>query len=283
MLDRPVLRSRAILPLAVRALNPVTQGIAIQRADICTYRTDDWMLSTAQAYHPGEFGDQQHIWQATLPGGVTVFSTHPGAAAFDDNDRNFSPSYWVGNGVLPHAVQHRNVTLCIHDLRVRRGFMERGRRRFSHAYFPVSKFDECLVDETRAFGRKGDSYVALSAGAPLRRNPDDQDELIQDGAVTWWACELGSRSADGGFGDFVAAVRGRRSSFDGRTLRYDAGRRLSLRWKGDFTVDGRIVDTCYGRYDTPWVKAGRCPESISVVHGGHRLDLDFSTLERTAT
>lgn len=279
-IDIPVLRSPLLLPLVVRLLNPVTQGIAIQRANTYTYRTDDYMLSSVQAHHPGEFGDQQHVWQATLPRGVTVFTTHPGAAFFDDNDRNFSPSYWVGNGIFPHAVQHRNVLLCMYDLRQRRGFMERKRNYFSHAYFPLARFDEAGVDGRFAFGRVGDSFVALVAGATLRVNPDDACDLIQDGKLTWWVCELGTRSGHGSFEAFKAAIRARPSSFDGRTLRYRAEHEYSLRWKGAFLVDGKPLASGYGRYDTPWVKAERKPDTLRVRHGEHRLDLNFSSLER---
>ncbi len=279
-LDIPVLRSPLILPSVVRALNPVTQGIAIQRANTYTFRTDGYMLSTAQAHHPGEFGDQQHIWQATLPGSLTVFTTHPGAAAFDDNDRNFSPSYWVGNGILPHAAGHRAVTLCIYDLHRRRGFMERGRTRFTHAFFPRARFDETVIEDRRLFGRKADTYIALTAGNTLRINPDDPDDIIQDGSLTWWACELGTRSEYDSFEAFTAAIKGRLVTFSGRTLSYGGKQALSLRWRGEFRVDGVVVDTDYRRYDTPWVQAVRNPTALVVSHADRSLKLDFGTLER---
>jgi len=279
-LDLPVLRLPRILPAVARLLNPVTQGIAIQRANTYTFRTESFMLSTAQSHHPGEFGDQQHVWQATLPGGVTVFTTHPGAAAFDDGDRNFSPSYWVGNGILPHAAGHRAVTLCIYDLRLRRGFMERKRKRFSHAFFPRSRFDEYIIEDRRLFGRKADSYVALIARNPLRGNPDDTDDIIQDGSLTWWVCELGTKAEYGSFEAFTTAIRARMVNFNGRTLTYKGTHVLSLRWRGDFRVDGVVVNTDYGRYDTPWVKAERHPAALEICHAGRSLKLDFSTLER---
>ena len=279
-LDLPLLRSPHILPAIVRLLNPVTQGIAIQRANTYTFRSGGFMLSTAQAHHPGEFGDQQHVWQATLPGGVTVFTTHPGAAAFDDSDRNFSPSYWVGNGIFPHAAQCRSTVLCIYDLRLRRGFMEHARKQFTHAWFPRGKFDESLMEERRLFGRKADTYLALVARNPLRINPVDADDVIQDGSLTWWVCELGTKAEYGSFEEFIAAIRSRVVSFSGRTLGYRGKQNLSLRWRGVFRVDGAVVDTDYGRYDTPWVKAARHPARLEIGHGGKSLALDFANLER---
>ena len=87
MMDKKALY--LLLPLITRILNPVTDGVAIQKANTYTYRTENYILSTAQAHYPGTFGDQQHIWQATLDSTVSVFTTHPGAAFFDDNARNF--------------------------------------------------------------------------------------------------------------------------------------------------------------------------------------------------
>jgi len=44
-----------------------------------TYKTPDYMLCSAQDYHPGESGVQQHIWQATLGPDAVVFVSHPPA------------------------------------------------------------------------------------------------------------------------------------------------------------------------------------------------------------
>mgnify|MGYP006947039062 CR=1 FL=1 len=46
-----------------------------------TFRTPQYQLSSIQRYHPGEFGDQQHLWHARLHGGVEVYGTHPGTGA----------------------------------------------------------------------------------------------------------------------------------------------------------------------------------------------------------
>ena len=43
-----------------------------------TYRTPDYMLSTAQDYRKSFGGDQHHIWQATLDDEAVCFTTHPG-------------------------------------------------------------------------------------------------------------------------------------------------------------------------------------------------------------
>ncbi len=42
-----------------------------------TYRSPDVMLSAALDYRPGEFGIQEHVWQATLGPEALVFTTYP--------------------------------------------------------------------------------------------------------------------------------------------------------------------------------------------------------------
>ena len=195
-----LLRQLRLYPLISRVLHPSTDGIAIQRSNSYTYKTPEYMLSTSQAYHPGEFGDQQHIWQATLSEDLTVFTTHPGAAMFDDNARNFSPSYWVGNGINPHSVQDKNIHISIYRLGGRRGYLEKQRHMFTHAWFPFSRFDEVELRGRYAFGRKEKAFIALIGATELRRDPGKEDELFQDGRDQFWICELG-RDADQGEGN----------------------------------------------------------------------------------
>lgn len=279
-IDIPFLRYLGLLPPLVRMLHPVTAGIAIQRANTYTYRTENYMLSTAQRYHPGEFGDQQHIWQATLPGGVTVFTTHPGAAFFKDNARNFSPSYWVGNGVNPDAAQIRNVCLCLYRLGVRRGFLEKERQMYTHAWFPFDRFDAVKEAGRLTAGRSGDGYIALFCTEQTERR--GRDELIARGAVTGWAVVAGDRAEFGSFENFWRQMCGRQLEKTGRGLRLPAkgaGKGLEtveLEYKGRFLVNGSPVATDYPRLDCPFGRVERYPRQIRLRAGDAGLRLDLS-------
>jgi hypothetical protein len=279
--NSPVLRRLRLLPFLVRLLNPATQGVTIGRANTYTYRTGRYMLSTAQNHHPGTFGDQQHLWQATLSPEITVFATHPGCSGFDDQARNFSPSYWVGNGRMPHAAQDRNVHLSVYRIRGRRGYLERRRERFTHAWFPSEKFDRFVHDGRYVFGDHEGAFVALIGKNELAFRDRDRTDLIQRGADTFWVCELGTAGEWGSFDRFIASVKGRELSYSRGTLRYRAAdRALELTYKGKFKVNGRIVDTAYPRLETPWVKAGRKPAELTIRAGGKSLYLNFETMER---
>ncbi len=279
IMDMPVLKQLGLMPWMIRLLNPVTQGIAIQRANTYTYRTKHYMLSTAQQHHPGAFGDQQHIWQASLPGAISVFTTHPGAAFFEDNARNFSPSYWVGNGIQPHAAQHKNVGLCLYDLRVRKGLLEKKRLLFTHAWFPFGRFDETTLTSHAALGRKGDSYIALlSAGEITRR---EESELIQNGKVTGWAVVLGSKEEHGTFAAFQKRMSAAVLALQGSVLSLSLdGHTYQITYRKDFAVDGQAQNVHYPRLESPYGSAPRNPGVYEVQYEGHRLSLNWSTQTR---
>jgi len=279
-MDIPVLKQLGLMPMAIRLLNPVTQGIAIQRANSYTYRTESYMLSTAQSYHPGEFGDQQHIWQASLPKGISVFTTHPGAAFFEDNARNFSPDYWVGNGVHPHAAGHKNVILCLYDLRVRKGLLEKERQIFTHAWFPFDRFEETVLEKHMAAGQSGDGYIALLS---IESMADGQpNELIQKGVVTGWAAITGDSKSHGSFSKFLELIRSAAFTLNKNRLmlKYDS-HKYELQYKQNFKVDGNILKTEYPRLDCPYVKVPRNPGVYIISCSGHSLKLDWPSLTRS--
>ncbi|TAH70339.1 MAG: hypothetical protein EWM47_05650 [Anaerolineaceae bacterium] len=275
MINSKLLRKLRLLPLLVRVLNPSTQGVAIQRSNSYTYKTKDFMLSTSMRYHPGEFGDQQHIWHAVLPNNIHVFATHPGAPFFDDNARNFSPSYWVGNGILPDAVQHENVHMSIYKCDQRKGFLERSRPQMSHVYFPKSHFNEVVIKEKAVFGRSGETYIALLGVHPLEYN--NEDEIIQRGAVTAWICELSSKDEAGSFEEFITQIMTAQVTFAGNILTY---KNQALTYKKAYQVDGVLVNAEYDRFDTPYVKAKRKADQLNIAHNGLKLHLDFNRLKR---
>jgi hypothetical protein len=274
IIDIPLIRELNLLPLIIRLLNPVTQGIAIQRANTYTYKTKHWMLSTAQNYHPQEFGDQQHIWQATLEGGISVFTTHPAVAFFDDKARSSSPSYWVGNGINPHSAQYKNMSLSLYDLRTRKGFLERSRPELTHAYFPFEKFDKVIFDKLNiVIGQKGGAYIALISLSPLEKK--DNCELIQKGVITGWAVILGDVEKYESLDAFAGYANRCKLELAGRKLTLNAENVLEIEFKKGFMVDGKPVNTNNQRIESPFASVPRKPQTINVDYKGAKLHLDF--------
>ncbi len=304
-----------LLPKLVKLLNPATQGVAIQRADVTTWRTPHGLLSSAQSYQPGGFGDQQHLWQATLPGGVNVFATHPGAPMFDDVARNFSPSAWVGNGINPHVGQDHGVLLSVHDLRVRRGYLERSRLRQSHLFWPTERFDAERAGDhgnggTWLAARAGSGLLGVVSTSQLTAGPDP-NERIQHGDRTGWVVLMGNTAEDGTFDDWCAQVRNVRVSLGegrsstkrrrpeqprgGRTARDEGTTSAStaltltahlrsleykLAFNHGFTRNNDSIADRHPRFDTPFVSAPRCPDHLLIEHEGHVLELDWKAQSR---
>jgi hypothetical protein len=261
----------------------MTDGVAIQRANVYTLRTPHYLLSTAQRHHPGEFGDQQHIWSANLPGGFAVFTTHPAAPLAAKGALSESPGYWVGNGRNPDAAQDGNVVLAIYAIPDKKGFMERSLVDYTHAYFPAAKFDESSLEGRYAFGRSGEAYVALVSLEPLAWAEGSKEDLVQPGRLSYWICEMGSPDTDASFAAFQQRIRANAVSFEqgSRTLSWESGgRKLVLTYGGRFTVNGTAIDTGYPRSEAPWAHAEREPRTITISAGGAELFLDFDGLQR---
>ena len=262
-----------LAPAALRAVNPITQGAALQRANVQTYRTPHYLLSSAQRYQHGRFGDQQHIWQAMLPGDISVFGTHPGSSRLATEARPSTPSAWVGNGINPDVAQHRNTLLATYDTMARSGYLEGFRHRFSHLHFPFSKFDETTFGERWLAGRRGDSFIGIVALERLELVTEA--EVMQRGAVTAWGVVLTDRSEYGMLSHLVEALKRHPLQRRGQRLAWATpDHRYELVPGGDFLVDGVPQPSDYPRYDTPWTRVPRRANVITVRTDTHELRLD---------
>ena len=276
------LKTFNLLPSVSRLLNPVTNGVAIQRANTYTYRTDDYMLATAQNYHPGEYGDQQHIWSAVLGYEFNVFTTHP-AKPLGEGALSGSPNYWVGSGRLPHSAQDENINMSIYSIGDKKGFMEDALVFFTHAYFPTELFDTAIIDGNIAFGEYKNTYIALIGKNKLKLQDGTTDDLLQDGAVTYWICELGTNKEYATFEEFMQHIKANEVTFDAETLQLkytSSGKTLDLTFGGDFIVNSQVIDTNYQRYESPYSNTSREPGTILIEFDGKSLYLDFDNLIR---
>lgn len=261
------------------ALNPVTAGSALQRANVQTFMTDNYSLSSVQRYHPGEFGDQQQIWAAQLPGGISVFGTHPGSTLVTRKKNLPTPNYWVGNGILPDVAQHDNVLLAMCDLRGRKGYLEGERNDFVHFYFPAVKFDETRFSVRWVAGCSDSGYLAIIGTHPLELI--SEVEVVQRGQFTGYAVVLADDEEVTSMADFVRQIKSHMLTLRGERLTLASPFGLyDLKWGGDFVVGEQKVLTEYPRYASPWVNAPRFSERIEVRGSKHELKLDWVSASR---
>jgi len=278
MINAPILWQLRLLPLLVRMLNPATRGVAIERANTYVYHTKYYMLSTAQAYRPKAFGDQQHLWQASLPGDIHIFSTHPGSPMFDDPARNFSPSYWVGNGINPLVIQHENKAFVLYNLKPRKGFLERKRQMFIHVHLPFESFDEVIEMEDAIYLKKQETYCALQFSKGYEKK---EDEVILYGKHIQMVVTMGSSKEDGSFHEFID----KREPEELLMTRFgiyleNMEHTYQINWHDQLIFDKKRILLEYPRFESRFVNADRKPSTIEITCDGLGLTLDHDACTR---
>ena len=291
-------------------LNPSTNGKAIQRANVYTYQTPYYSMSTSQEHFAGDYADQHQISIATLSGNLSVYTAQP----MRNSTRG---QYWVGYGRLPYSVQDENVNISIYTIPDKAGMLEPHVVKYSHAYFPVGLFDEVItdyLDEGYIFGRKGDTYIMLHAmsdgdGKLMFKNDmegvsaDDivvdmskikesvrdlieasgdlrYDLIFEGGETHAWITELGCTEYNGTFDEFVKNMLANNSTYSNMTVHYESSDKVfDVKYDEYFKLNGETVDTDYARYESDYVKNGMIERKADVIElsfNGKTLTLNYN-------
>ena len=291
-------------------VNPATDGKAIQRANVYTYRTAYYSMSTAQEHFAGDYADQHQINVSTISGDITVYNAQP----MRNSTRG---QYWVGYGRLPYSVQDEAVNISIYSIPDKAGMLEPHVVSYTHAYFPLGLFDEVNTEHMNdgyIFARKGDTYVmmcALSDGEATLAFKNDMpdisdtsieldmskikdsvremieasgdyryDLILSGGSNHAWITELSSIAEDGSFDEFVARILANDVSFDDMTVTYKTrNKAFDVKYNEHFKLNGEIVNTNYARFENAYVdgKIEREAEVMTFSFGGKSLTLNFKS------
>lgn len=269
------------LPLASRLLDPDSNGVYMGEVNKVTYRTPDYMLSSAQSFRPGGKGYQQHIWQATLSPYAVVFTTNPDSLRSDDKHR---PSYWMGNGRQPRTAQYKNLLIALYDIPRYPSApkpLEVRHYAFTHAYFPKWAFDDVIEQDGWVFGRVGEGYIALYSAQPYQwttEGPDADQELVAPGYQNVFITQLGRASVDGSFKEFISAVTKADLTVSGLSIRYDTPglEAVTFDWTRPLVVDGQPIPLSdYPRWDNPYTTVEFNSTKYVITFKGMSLELDF--------
>lgn len=313
MLDYGALYSANLLPVLSRALNPQANGTAIQRANIYTYRTGHFAMSTAQAYHPGTFGDQHHLFSLTLSPQVSLFHAHP-ATPLGGGALGGSPGYWTGYGRIPHQVQENQINMAIYKIEATKGFGEARVFEFTHYYLPERFLDDVVLDVRYAFARLDSTYVAIIGKNPLHytdpafiekvgdvdprvkdnfidlwgglvNQKDGQSnryDLIQEGVNHYWITEIGLVEDYDSFDSFKTNIKSRNIQYQDDVLSYEgsAEQTYQLMYQGDFSIEGEKIPLEYPRIDAPYGHVQRDPTEIRFEFDEKYLRLQFESVRR---
>lgn len=294
-LNITLLRKTKLLAPIIDALDPVMNGSSIQRGNLYTYITEQYKLSVNQSYMPGRYGDQNTLSIVTLPGGVTVYTTHPA----QDLKFGTTPGYWAGYGVAPDANAYRNVYISLYDIPEKKLFLAAGPTpQYTHTLFPEEMFDEVVLDGKYAFGRKEGAYIALIGNNELKYRPYDESsknslelpvsdstkrfDLVQEGNRQFWIYELGGGNGET-FQGFMERIKGNTISYhpDTQSIQYNSqGISYDKIYGGAFQVGGVVQNTEYKRFESEYITAERKAETFFFSHNGYTLTLNFKNSAR---
>jgi hypothetical protein len=278
-----------------------------------TYRTADYMLSSAQDYRAGSFAWQAHSWQATFDPNALVFTTHPTRPPLQTTDwyaDTETGSYWTGEASMPRSAQHENVAIHIYAPQ----YMQKNAAPFdffryepyTHAYFPQDHFDEVVQDGNWTFGRFRDGYIALYSYRPAQWVIYDPtvyatngmvkpfDLKADGGADNVWIAECGQRVQWESFDHFRAAImaaplavtpRPRQGAFAGGfdvTYESPSQGTMTFGWTGPLTVKGAEVAIAdYARHDNPWAHTAFNTRTARIERDGFGVEIDTEHATRT--
>ncbi len=270
------------LVLLAEDLGVISRGITLERMSTYTWRTPHYQLSGAQDYNPGGYGTQTHPWQATLSKDAYVFTTVPGNFGGVDVGASFG-SDWTGSW-LPRVTMDENLGVIQYrteDVALLDQYLDKG---YSHAYFPVAKFDEAHVDDPHwAIGRLGDGWMALWCDQALTPSESNQYELRADATDTTWVVELGSAEDGGTYEEFVDGILAAEVAVSEGVLTYQSPSRgqVKVGWEGTMTIAGEAIDLGpYPRFHNAECHQERGDRLVRIEHAGQRLELDFEKPER---
>lgn len=272
-LDFTIIRWLHLEPLLVKIIQPATNGKAIQRAHTYTYRTKDYSLYSVQDHDQQQYADQHHIAGMNMGNHFSVFHTHP---ARKPGDNNHSPNYWVGYGRLPHVQQFKNVSMAIYAIPPKKNLTEAVLPGYTHAYFPVKKFDSVYIFNNYAFGKKGSVYIALIGKNNFSFRPGTNDDLIQRGRKTFWIMEAGSAVEDTSFQRFIGRIQKNGISFSEENLElvYTSGNKKQRLKFGETRAHATQA-----RFASPYVQMANDQQKI-ISFQGKSLLLDFYNPKR---
>lgn len=283
-----------------------------------SYRTPDYLMSTALDYRKGSLGDQLTSWQVAFDPNAKIFTNHafrPPTKSTDWGDDGELAGYWTGEASIPRSAQHENVAIHIYAPQYRPSspapFDLFHFELYTHAYFPQDHFDEVVQapangEGTWTFGRKGEGYVALYSYRPVEWISYDPAVYATNGMVkpfdlranggpnNVWIVECGRQQDGLTFEAFRAAIAAApvtvaptgvvtrtNTAFDVSYQSPSQGL-VTFGWEAPFTVAGvEIPLDDPRRYDNPFSQTAYNTLQTSIEAEGFGLDIDLAANTRT--
>ncbi|MDN3019096.1 hypothetical protein PH210_23265 [Paenibacillus sp. BSR1-1] len=204
--------------------------------DLYTYKNRFGLLSSAVEYRPGGSGYSEHVVHSTLSPEAIVWINHPGEETELGTGR---PSFWAGNGQLPKVDQYHDIAFIHYRID------PESEIDYTHAYFPLTAFEQVEITGNWCFGKIRDSYIALYAKNGLILQTEGQNkkrELISIGRENKWILRNSHVQQFASFSQFITSIKNAELKHIGEEFIFHDpihGKAQSS-WKGPFTVNGVI-------------------------------------------
>lgn len=271
------LRATGLLRPALNRYARDLQRYTRSEANIYTYRTPDYSLSSVQDYRPGFGGSYEHLWQACLGPDAVCFTSHPARL------QGPPPNCWQGSGCRPRIGQVKNVLFAIYRIdSFPHLFLDAGLD-FTHAWLPRDQFEQVEERDGWIFARQGSGYLALLSENPYvwqdHPGEDHLREVVVEGKRNIWICELGRHETAGTFKDWKERILQAEVEFDGSNVRYVSPTQglLEFGWKAPLKREGHVLrQDDYPRYASPYAHAEYPMEHITIQHNNHSLAINWS-------
>jgi hypothetical protein len=269
-------------------LSASISGSLNEQVDTYTWRTPDYMMSSAQDYRKGMRGFQYHSWQVTFDPNAQIFTTHPGHAPRRNTDwgNDGQPGNWTGTASQPRTAQHENVAVHLYAPQYLPATFApldalTGYEPYSHAYLPQDHFDEVARDGHWTFARFRDGYVGLYSWrlaefvdhgpeVPTNGMTLPFDLVAAGGPDNVWIVECGRAADWGSFQAFQDELRAAPVAVTAVTTGLPDGAQppffevayespsqgaIEFSWTGPLRVAGQeIAITGYPRMSNPWAE-----------------------------
>lgn len=241
-------------------------------ANLVSYRTPDYLLSSVQDYRPGQTGTAEHVWQATLGPDAVVFTNHPARTGELDAHQ---PGFWLGNAVLPRVAQWKDNLVAVYNL------PPQDWMGFTHAHFPLNAFEETVFARGWAFGRLGEAFIGLtcSTGFELvRQGVGAFRELRAPGTQVVWLCVLGRQAVYRGFRKFQKVCMAVQPEWQALGVAYTSpqGDKIAFGWEGPLLVNG-VPQPLSGfkHIENPYCTTELGATHMDIQHGEILMRLNF--------
>lgn len=312
--DLGVVRFTRALPILCRILdkNFMPTGISLTRGNVYTYRTKEYMLSTAVNCHVDYNGTQHHISLANLKDDLNVFTMYPSTEKL-----TITPGYWTGNRRMPMSVQDKWINLTIFRIAKRKRLGESQHLRMTHSFFPKEKFDEIFLEDSIVFGRVGKTFISIrcnkmlkyrqydreNAKSYVKHSPsvvpsveiksriskfvdeniiqdefdlcafEDSQEFAKKEVYHMYVTELSDSNKEN-FIDFISRIKSNPYLCSGNTLKYiSGGNTYNVDYSGHFSINGELQNLEYPRFKSEYCNVNRIPDRIHIQYNGNSLDL----------